>query len=29
VRQDEGVKALKVIHAAFNLAGSDKFVVPV
>ncbi|MTJ52643.1 aspartate kinase [Anabaena sp. UHCC 0253] len=26
---DEGVKALQVIHAAFDLAGSEKFVVPV
>lgn len=29
VGQDEGVKALQVIHAAFDLAGSEKFVVPV
>ncbi|MEA5552153.1 aspartate kinase [Anabaena cylindrica UHCC 0172] len=28
VGQDEGVKALQVIHAAFDLAGSEKFVVP-
>jgi aspartate kinase len=28
VGQDEGVKALQVIHAAFGLAGSEKFVVP-
>ena len=26
---DEGVKALQVIHSAFDLAGSEKFVVPV
>ncbi|MBD2694768.1 aspartate kinase [Anabaena catenula] len=29
VAQEEGVKALQVIHAAFDLAGSEKFVVPV
>ncbi len=29
VSQDEGVKALQVIHAAFDLAGTEKFVVPV
>ncbi len=29
VAQDEGVKALQVIHSAFDLAGSEKFVVPV
>ncbi|BAY07880.1 aspartate kinase [Calothrix sp. NIES-2098] len=28
VAQDEGSKALQVIHAAFGLAGSEKFVVP-
>ncbi|BAZ05955.1 aspartate kinase [Calothrix sp. NIES-3974] len=28
VSQSEGVKALQVIHAAFGLAGSEKFVVP-
>jgi aspartate kinase len=28
VGQDQGVKALQVIHAAFGLAGSEKFVVP-
>lgn len=28
VAQEEGVKALQVIHAAFDLAGSEKFVVP-
>ncbi|UUO13858.1 aspartate kinase [Dolichospermum heterosporum] len=28
VGQDEGVKALQVIHSAFDLAGSEKFVVP-
>lgn len=28
VKEDEGVKALQVIHAAFDLVGSDKFVVP-
>ncbi|MBD2664620.1 aspartokinase [Richelia sinica FACHB-800] len=28
VGQDEGVKALQVIHAAFDLAGTEKFVVP-
>ncbi|MBD6617313.1 aspartate kinase [Komarekiella sp. 'clone 1'] len=28
VAQEEGVKALQVIHAAFGLAGSEKFVVP-
>ncbi|MFO0096981.1 MAG: ACT domain-containing protein, partial [Aphanizomenon sp.] len=26
---DEGVKALQVIHSAFDLAGSEKFIVPV
>lgn len=29
VGEDEGVKALQVIHSAFDLAGSEKFVVPV
>ena len=29
VEEDEGVKALQVIHSAFDLAGSEKFVVPV
>ncbi|MTJ11738.1 aspartate kinase [Anabaena sp. UHCC 0187] len=29
VTQDEGVKALQVIHSAFDLAGTEKFVVPV
>ncbi|OCQ96012.1 aspartate kinase [Nostoc sp. MBR 210] len=29
VAQEQGVKALQVIHAAFELAGSEKFVVPV
>ncbi|MEA5617383.1 aspartate kinase [Cronbergia sp. UHCC 0137] len=29
VAQEEGVKALQVIHQAFELAGSEKFVVPV
>ncbi|MEA5583204.1 aspartate kinase [Nodularia harveyana UHCC-0300] len=29
VAQEEGVKALQVIHAAFGLAGSKKFVIPV
>jgi aspartate kinase len=29
VSQDEGVKALQVIHTAFELAGTEKFVVPV
>ncbi|BAZ68122.1 aspartate kinase [Fischerella sp. NIES-4106] len=29
VAQEEGVKALQVIHAAFGLAGSEKFIVPV
>ncbi|MBN4006513.1 aspartate kinase [Nostoc sp. LPT] len=29
VAQEEGVKALQAIHAAFELAGSEKFVVPV
>ncbi|WP_339459595.1 aspartate kinase [Nodularia spumigena] len=29
VAQEEGVKALQVIHAAFGLAGSEKFVIPV
>jgi aspartate kinase len=29
VTQEEGVKALQVIHAAFGLAGSEKFIVPV
>lgn len=28
VEQEQGVKALQVIHAAFDLAGSEKFVVP-
>ncbi|NDJ25836.1 aspartate kinase [Nostoc sp. B(2019)] len=28
VAQDEGVKALQAIHAAFGLAGSEKFVIP-
>jgi len=28
VAQEQGVKALQVIHAAFELAGSEKFVVP-
>ncbi|PAX52074.1 aspartate kinase [Brunnivagina elsteri] len=28
VQQEEGVKALQVIHQAFDLAGSEKFVVP-
>ncbi|MCV3215557.1 ACT domain-containing protein, partial [Plectonema radiosum NIES-515] len=28
VHQEQGVKALQVIHAAFGLAGSEKFVVP-
>ncbi len=28
VAQEEGVKALQVIHSAFGLAGSEKFVVP-
>ncbi|MGJ5674535.1 MAG: aspartate kinase [Nostochopsis sp.] len=28
VAQEEGVKALQVIHAAFGLAGSEKFIVP-
>ncbi len=28
VSQDEGVKALQVIHTAFELAGTEKFVVP-
>lgn len=28
VDQEQGVKALQVIHAAFGLAGSEKFVVP-
>ncbi|MBE9201538.1 MULTISPECIES: aspartate kinase [unclassified Nodularia (in: cyanobacteria)] len=28
VAQEEGVKALQVIHAAFGLAGSEKFVIP-
>ncbi|MBF2009449.1 MAG: aspartate kinase [Chlorogloeopsis fritschii C42_A2020_084] len=28
VAQEEGVKALQAIHAAFELAGSEKFVVP-
>ncbi|MBD2137987.1 aspartate kinase [Anabaena sp. FACHB-1237] len=28
VSQNEGVKALQVIHAAFELAGNEKFVVP-
>lgn len=28
VAQEEGVKALQVIHAAFGLAGSERFVVP-
>ncbi|HLO85819.1 MAG TPA: ACT domain-containing protein, partial [Nostocaceae cyanobacterium] len=28
VAQEEGVKALQVIHAAFGLSGSEKFVVP-
>ncbi|MDZ8227744.1 aspartate kinase [Nostoc sp. ChiVER01] len=28
VAQEQGVKALQVIHAAFGLAGSEKFVVP-
>jgi aspartate kinase len=29
VSQNEGVKALQVIHTAFELAGTEKFVVPV
>jgi aspartate kinase len=29
VAQEQGVKALQAIHAAFELAGSEKFVVPV
>jgi aspartate kinase len=29
VPEAEGVKALKAVHTAFNLAGSQKFVVPV
>ncbi len=29
VAQEEGVKALQVIHTAFGLAGSEKFVIPV
>jgi aspartate kinase len=29
VAEDDGVKALQVIHSAFELAGSEKFVVPV
>ena len=29
VEQEQGVKALQVIHEAFDLAGSEKFVVPV
>ncbi|WP_414549607.1 aspartate kinase [Anabaena sp. CCY 0017] len=28
VAQEEGVKALQVIHTAFGLAGSEKFVIP-
>jgi aspartate kinase len=28
VAQEQGVKALQVIHAAFGLAGTEKFVVP-
>uniref|UniRef100_UPI00187E6812 ACT domain-containing protein n=1 Tax=Fortiea sp. LEGE XX443 TaxID=1828611 RepID=UPI00187E6812 len=28
VAQEQGVKALQVIHTAFGLAGSEKFVVP-
>ncbi len=28
VREEEGVKALQVIHAAFGLSGSEKFVIP-
>ena len=28
VDQEQGVKALQVIHAAFGLAGTEKFVVP-
>ncbi|MGH1392448.1 MAG: aspartate kinase [Trichormus sp.] len=28
VAQEQGVQALQVIHSAFNLAGSEKFVVP-
>ncbi|WP_414527604.1 aspartate kinase [Nodularia chucula] len=28
VAEEEGVKALQVIHAAFGLAGSEKFVIP-
>jgi aspartate kinase len=28
VSQEEGIKALQVIHTAFGLAGSEKFVVP-
>ncbi|MFB2773319.1 aspartate kinase [Pelatocladus sp. BLCC-F211] len=28
VAQEEGVKALQVIHTAFGLAGSEKFIVP-
>ena len=29
VEQEQGVQALQVIHSAFDLAGSEKFVVPV
>ena len=29
VAQEQGVQALQVIHAAFGLAGSEKFVIPV
>ena len=28
VSQEQGVQALQVIHSAFELAGSEKFVVP-
>ncbi|YAF94766.1 MAG: aspartate kinase [Nodularia sp. CChRGM 3473] len=28
VAQEQGVKALQVIHAAFGLAGSEKFIIP-
>ncbi|WP_442946507.1 ACT domain-containing protein [Nostoc sp. 'Peltigera malacea cyanobiont' DB3992] len=28
VVKEQGVKALQAIHAAFELAGSEKFVVP-
>jgi aspartate kinase len=29
VAQEQGVQALQVIHAAFELTGHDKFVMPV